>query len=787
MSKQRILYIDGTFIPHHGGDMNRSRFLWKTLSESFEADMLLIKREADTDEIIAEHKGDHQLDTLPVDKGGIGLLPKAIERFDEEALAKYRKLLKERDYDYVFLRAVVPALLAFETELISPQTKVIVDSDLVFSVFNQCYWQKKRSISNRFFLIESLKFRWFERDLYRRPYLFLFANPEDQKLVEKRYWRGTAPSKLTLHPNAICFKEMEPVEAGEKNILFFGALAGAPNIDAFQFLMNEVYPLIKDTLTKTGVKIHVAGRNQQPIYAELVEKHDAGSNVRIVGEVDDMPETVRKSLFTIFPVRQSSGTRVRVLEAAKAKRTGVTTTLGAEGYDIDEDSLLIRDTAEDYAQGVIDLLEDPSRCEAMGQRLYESAKQDYGEELVAKKLVEDIRAFQPGLINLAIVANRFYPEVGGAETNIFFQANELAASGCRVTVYSPKRIVSANRELISGFRVRRLWNLFNPFCKFPSNLAKTFCPSLPFHLFSNRYDVVQSFPAPHYNALTALLCQKALNKKSVLVSFDFRDYATIIQSTGKVTDMLRDYEPNCREKFALKHFDHVFAISNKEIDFIHQFTDKVSYSPVPILTDEYERQVDSPRSKYGLSQDDFVFLSLGRVSNVKGQDIALKAFDEALPQLPGAKLVVVGRRDMEPGFNKELSDYVAENGLEMDVIFTDVVEREEVLGWLRHCDIHVIPVRFMNSGAVVVESWASGTPVIQSDVVDPNLVEDGKNGFIFKSLSIEDLAETMVRARDQREAFDAMAERGRALVLERYSYDYLTKLYLDKYRELMAS
>ena len=72
------------------------------------------------------------------------------------------------------------------------------------------------------------------------------------------------------------------------------------------------------------------------------------------------------------------------------------------------------------------------------------------------------------------------------------------------------------------------------------------------------------------------------------------------------------------------------------------------------------------------------------------------------------------------------------------VIFTGSVSRPEVLGWLKYCDIHVVPVRFMNSGAVIVETWASKNTVIQSDVVEAlNKQNETKNSCNTKRWSKE--------------------------------------------------
>jgi len=108
-----------------------------------------------------------------------------------------------------------------------------------------------------------------------------------------------------------------------------------------------------------------------------------------------------------------------------------------------------------------------------------------------------------------------------------------------------------------------------------------------------------------------------------------------------------------------------------------------------------------------------------------------------------------------------------------------------VIGWLHHANAHVIPVRFMNSGAVVAESWAAGTVVIQSDAVDPNYVEDGVNGYVFPSESVDALAAKMMTAWRNRAQLDAMAARGKEFVLANLTYQRLVEIYAEQYRRLV--
>ena len=91
----------------------------------------------------------------------------------------------------------------------------------------------------------------------------------------------------------------------------------------------------------------------------------------------------------------------------------------------------------------------------------------------------------------------------------------------------------------------------------------------------------------------------------------------------------------------------------------------------------------------------------------------------------------------------------------------------------------------MNSGAVVVESWASHTPVIQSDVVDPNLVEEGVNGFLFEANNSDDLARKLVVAYENSSDSKQLAINGNKLVQEKFNYDYLLSLYEKTYSEIL--
>jgi len=380
-------------------------------------------------------------------------------------------------------------------------------------------------------------------------------------------------------------------------------------------------------------------------------------------------------------------------------------------------------------------------------------------------------------MRIALVLNRFYPEVGGAETNLYFQAQELSKRHT-VTVFTPRRLPETlKKETIGSFAVRRLLDVKN---RLPNIGRDTFMPGIFFRILFGKFEVVMAFPALNRNNILALFAAKLRRIPFVLCSFDLLDYAEIQKTTGAIDPhCLEHYTPSRKRQRLLAMCSHIFAISNREIAVFRRYNSRVSFSPVPVKTQEYEGAVDAVafRQRYGIPADAMVFLVLGRVSRIKGQDIAVQAFIRVAAKMPGAVLAVVGRSDYEPEFLAGMKQAIHDAGLDDRVIFTGMIDREDVIGFLKISNVMLVPVRFMNSGAVIVESWAAGTPVIQSDAVDPDLIEQGVNGWRFPSEDVPSLADRMLESYGCRDRLPEMGAKGREKVLEGFTYPKLISIY----------
>jgi O-antigen biosynthesis protein len=133
-------------------------------------------------------------------------------------------------------------------------------------------------------------------------------------------------------------------------LLFVGGFTHRPNVDAVVFFCREILPLIRLELPQVSVTIVGA---QPP--AEVIALASA-SKVTVTGYVKDLSPYLSSASVSIAPLRYGSGMKGKITEAMAAGLPVVTTSIGAEGLDLQHRSnALIADTPRDFARAVIEL------------------------------------------------------------------------------------------------------------------------------------------------------------------------------------------------------------------------------------------------------------------------------------------------------------------------------------------------------------------------------------------------------------------------------------------------
>ena len=185
-------------------------------------------------------------------------------------------------------------------------------------------------------------------------------------------------------PNSATLQDFqETVQA--PTILFIGSYGYLPNIQAANYMIEEVFPKVKQKVP--GAKLIIAGGSPERIPAY----HNQPQDVEFTGFVDDLTKLYARSRVFCCPVFSGSGTRLKLLEAGAYGKPIVSTTLGAEGLGlIDRHSFLERNTADSLAQGCIELFNDDKLCRQLGQNSHQLIKDSYQRSAIVNQIKSKI-------------------------------------------------------------------------------------------------------------------------------------------------------------------------------------------------------------------------------------------------------------------------------------------------------------------------------------------------------------------------------------------------------------
>ncbi|RBP03154.1 glycosyltransferase [Rossellomorea aquimaris] len=205
-----------------------------------------------------------------------------------------------------------------------------------------------------------------------------------------------------------------------------------------------------------------------------------------------------------------------------------------------------------------------------------------------------------------------------------------------------------------------------------------------------------------------------------------------VESTKKYCWINTDYKKaSYNKKFDTQfyyQYNNIVAVSesNKEI-FIKEMPlakDKtlVIYDIIsPKLVRTMSKQPVAYRDNYkGLK-----ILTIGRLVDVKGYDLAIKACYQLKKEGLNFKWYSIGEGELKPKLEKLVKDY----GLEDTFIFLG--PHQNPYNYLKMCDIYVQPSRFEGFGMAIAEAKILHKPIISTNFpVVYNQIEDGKNGII---------------------------------------------------------
>lgn len=181
-------------------------------------------------------------------------------------------------------------------------------------------------------------------------------------------------SNIVLYPLVLNVPGTKVGFGERRDIVFVGGYNHPPNIDAVEYFVHEIMPLIRKRIR--GVRFLVIGSNVPERIAKL-----ASEDVVIVGFVENLREALEHVRVSVAPLRYGAGIKGKIGTAMSFGLPTVATPMAVEGMSlIDGVDLLVAQNPEDFATAIQKLYEDDSFWNSISENGVKKANHLWGPE-----------------------------------------------------------------------------------------------------------------------------------------------------------------------------------------------------------------------------------------------------------------------------------------------------------------------------------------------------------------------------------------------------------------------
>jgi len=215
------------------------------------------------------------------------------------------------------------------------------------------------------FKIEARRLKLYERSIFDYFEVKTIISEQDKQLI-------LHPDKQNIQviPNGIDphFFESLSIQASN-DLVFVGNLNYPPNIEAIDFIINELLP------KNSNFRYLISGANPSQI---LIKKSNKLPQITLNGWVDDIRTAYLSGRIFIAPMKIGTGMQNKLLEAMAVGLPCITTDLANNAIQaVHNESILVADSADEYISCIQRLLNDPILYRKIAENGQKLVKEKY--------------------------------------------------------------------------------------------------------------------------------------------------------------------------------------------------------------------------------------------------------------------------------------------------------------------------------------------------------------------------------------------------------------------------
>ncbi len=138
------------------------------------------------------------------------------------------------------------------------------------------------------------------------------------------------------------------------DFVFIGNGQHKPNIDAIEYLIRTIWPLIREKLPGTNLNIYGAYLPKR-----ITQLHNPEKGIIVHGHIRDSSDVLAKARINLAPIRFGAGLKGKILEAMSVGTPNIATSIGWEGILKPEaEPQMAKDDPQSFAKDAVEIYSD---------------------------------------------------------------------------------------------------------------------------------------------------------------------------------------------------------------------------------------------------------------------------------------------------------------------------------------------------------------------------------------------------------------------------------------------
>lgn len=285
------------------------------------------------------------------------MLPLTVLKFYD---SKFKQLIdyriKNNKYDIIYVDHLQISINLKKYKTYN--TKYIIDEHNCEHLIMKRKFKEENNIFKKvFFNLEYLKLKKYEKDRLKKFDKIIVLSENDKKEIAEL---GIVEDSIEIIPIPFSegfIKENLNLKKDRVNILFLGTMSWMPNYEGVLWFLKKVVPLLRSN--KINFKLYIIGKGPSK---EILD-YDNKKDIEVLGFVEDIDKYIETCDCMVVPIFFGSGIRVKIIEAFAKKIPVISTTIGAEGLNIDNlKNILIADNENEFSKCIKDIQNPLLRC-----------------------------------------------------------------------------------------------------------------------------------------------------------------------------------------------------------------------------------------------------------------------------------------------------------------------------------------------------------------------------------------------------------------------------------------